>query len=425
MNFIWQTALKDLRRRMKDPIALLMWVAIPGLMLLLFSVVFGSGGESVKPQVHLLVADQDNSFASRLLLGSLGQGPMVDLFKTERIEEEEGLRRIEAGDASALLVIPPSFGEKLLKQEKTKLVLKTNPAQRILPGIAEEVLSVLVDGVFYLQQVLGTPLSEMVDQATIGNSGPSDQSIASFSVTVNQLMTRAETFAFPPVIKLGSEAKRPQEDAGAARAEETEKPSRSIGELFFPGLLFMSILFMGQGLADDLWRERSGGTLARAMTTRHSVTRVVMGKLLAGVVIMSTICALALVAGAFLYDLDWMRMLGSLLWAVFTGFLLLAMLMLIQSYASSQRTGTVLTSLIIFPLMMVGGSFFPFEIMPSFLRTIGRWTPNGWSLTIFKAILAGEAQIPMIGGAVVGLGSVAVCLLLLTARRLRRTGTGS
>jgi ABC-type multidrug transport system permease subunit len=45
-----------------------------------------------------------------------------------------------------------------------------------------------------------------------------------------------------------------------------------------------------------------------------------------------------------------------------------------------------------FPLMMIGGSFFPFESMPKWMATVGSWTPNGWMLVKLKAILLNQAE---------------------------------
>ncbi len=422
MPFIWLTALKDLRRRRRDPIALLVWIAIPTLILILFSITFGGSGSTKTPQVLLLITDKDASFASGLLVGSFAQGPLKDLFVTEIVAEEDGLRRIEAGEASALLIIPRHFGENLLRQRDTTLLLKTNPAQRILPGIAEEVLGVLVDAVFYFQQLLGTPLNDLISETDSTGRSPSDLSVAGFSVTVKQLVEHADNWLFPPVIELNSE---PLEVNPAAEKDASSAGfDGNIGKLFFPGLLFMSILFMGQGLADDLWAERSGGTLSRLITTPHAVVQIVLGKAIAGALVIGGVCAFALVAGGLLYGLDPLRSIAALLWAVFSGLLILSLLMLIQSYASSRRAGSVFSTLIVFPLMMAGGSFFPLDMMPDFLAAFGRWTPNGWSLTLFKDILAGTAEAGAIIGGFVGLGLVSLSLFLLTARRLRLVNTG-
>ena len=61
------------------------------------------------------------------------------------------------------------------------------------------------------------------------------------------------------------------------------------------------------------------------------------------------------------------------------------------------RTADVLSTVVLFPLMMLGGSFFPFEAMQEPLRTWGQFTPNGWALMRLKEILGGDVTAASFG----------------------------
>jgi len=74
---------------------------------------------------------------------------------------------------------------------------------------------------------------------------------------------------------------------------------------------------------------------------------------------------------------------------------------------------------LIFPLMMIGGSFFPFEAMPDWMAAVGRLTPNGWALEHLKRIIWQMADAASLGVAFVGLLVVAVVLFVACAVRLR------
>ena len=71
-------------------------------------------------------------------------------------------------------------------------------------------------------------------------------------------------------------------------------------------------------------------------------------------------------------------------------------------------------------LGMLGGCFFPFEIMPDTLAKIGRWMPNGWALLRFSDILAGRADATGLAVAFGGILGFTAILFAITARRLRR-----
>jgi ABC-type multidrug transport system permease subunit len=108
------------------------------------------------------------------------------------------------------------------------------------------------------------------------------------------------------------------------------------------------------------------------------------------------------------------------LWLVLSGVAFYLFLVTIAVHASGQRAANVIGNLVVFPLSLVGGSFFPFEMMPGWMASIGRLTPNGWAITKFKAFVAGSAHIQefLIGGA--WMAAVGSLLFFLTLRRLRR-----
>lgn len=404
--FVRATALKDLRRRLRDPLALVLWLGIPFAILVLISLAFG-GGE-VTPQARLLVADEDDSFVSGILTGALGQGGMADLVRVEKVTPEEGRRRIDEGDGSALLVVPPGFGNAVLASEPTRLTLLTNPAQRILPGIVEEILSLLVDAVFYLQRLASEPLAVFSSGPPDGAATFPDPLIAATSVEINQLAGTVTDYLFPPRLDVSVEVEEPE---GQKDVE--------IGPLFFQSMFFLAILFIAQGMSDDLWVEKRQGTLPRTLTTPHGVFSLLAGKLLAALVLLLGMSALALAAGAALYGFAPARVLPAALWATGSGLVLLVMFTLLQLFATSQRAGSLLSSLVLFPLMMIGGSFFPLEAMPGWLAAIGRRLPNGYALELFKTILGGGATAGALVPAVAGMLALLAVGVWLAGRRLR------
>jgi ABC-type Na+ efflux pump permease subunit len=410
MSFIWSSAKKDVVRRLRDPVALIIWIGIPILILTLLTLAFGFG-KQVKPQAHLLVVDEDESFVSTLLIGAFGRGPLAELILVEQVDSAAGHERIHAGDGSALLVIPEGFGEAVLKEEPTELKLLTNPSQFILPGIIEETLSILVDGTFYVQRIFGEPLREIVDGPPEGEDYFSDEAIASISVTINRLVEQIGDNLLPPVIEL---------EMSLDVEEDEEAPPIAFGGLFFLGMFFMALFFMAQGMSDDVWRERAQGTLRRAVTTPHGVAGLLAGKLLAGGAIIGAISLIGLPFGSWVYELEMTRLPLAVLWSAFSGTVLLALFTLVQLYATSQRMGSILTGMVVFPLLIVGGSFFPFVAMPDFLAAIGRWTPNGWALEQLKAIVIGALDPARLAATFGGLAAVGAGAYLWSARRMRR-----
>jgi ABC-type multidrug transport system permease subunit len=93
--------------------------------------------------------------------------------------------------------------------------------------------------------------------------------------------------------------------------------------------------------------------------------------------------------------------------------------MLLQLLATSQKAGGLLSTLVLFPLMMIGGSFFPFEAMPGWLAAVGRRLPNGWALEQFRQILGGGATAAGLLPAAAGLLAALLAGIWLAGWRLR------
>jgi ABC-type Na+ efflux pump permease subunit len=405
MRFVWICALKDIRRQLRDRATILIWIGIPVLIASLMVLAFGGNGGT--PQAHVLIADEDDSFVSTLLAGAFSQAG--DMFVAESVTAEEGRARLDDGDASALLIIPAGFGEAVMDDTPTTLELVTNPAQRILPGMVQGVLEVLVDGAFYVQQMLGETLREMAVEPPEGSHTFPSAQVAAWSVTINGTVERVMEVVDPPLIELATTIE-----------EEEQGESFNFGLMMFPGLLFMSLLFIAQGMSEDPWHEKEGGTLRRVMTTPRPIAGFLAGKIVAAGVFMLGIGCVGLIAGVLFFGLEPARIPLAVAWGAVSGMTLMTMFVMLQLVASSQRGGSMLTNMVLFPLMFLGGSFFPFEAMPSGLATVGKWTPNGWALVQFREILAGEASATGLLTGLVGLVVAGGLLFLLSALRLRR-----
>ena len=404
MRYLLVAAVKDIRRRLADPAAFAFWIGLPLLLGGLLAFITDDG--SAPPRATVLVVDEDDTFVSGLLSTALGRAPTLDL---QPVALDEGRRRIDDGDATALLVVPAGFQQAVLDGASTaELTLVTNPAQQILPGIVEETLEIAVEGVFYAQQIFGPTLRSVGDAAGLGP--PSDGDVAAVAVEINRQLARLQSVALPPVIALSV----------VREATEPARAALNIGQLFLPGMLFMSFLFIAGGMSGDIWEELEMGTLRRALSTPQSARRLLAGKLVAGAVVMTVIGSVALAAGALWFDIAWSRVPGALAWCVFAGGALWALLTLLNMFASSQRGADLLSSTIIFPLMMLGGSFVPFETMPPWMAAVGQWTPNGLGVARLKDLLYGDAAPLPLAVAVLGIGLPAAAAFLLAARRLRR-----
>ena len=184
-------------------------------------------------------------------------------------------------------------------------------------------------------------------------------------------------------------------------------------------MIFLSVLFIAQGMSGDIWNEKRLGTLRRAASSPPSMAAFLAGKLLAGGAVTAVAALAGVAAGVLLLELPLRQAPLAILWTTFAGCAMLACFVLLQVLASEQRAGDMLSNIVLFPIMMLGGSFFPFEMMPEWMAAIGRWTPNGAALVRLDDILAGEPDFRALLVAALSIGVPAALAFALSARRLR------
>lgn len=386
----------------RDPLALATSFGIPLVLVTLITLVF-SGGQAA-PQGRLLVADEDKTLLSQALSAAFSREPLSKMLLMETTGREEGRRRMDRGDASALLIVPKGFQDAFLRNQPVQLQLLTNPAQNILPRIVEETLSIVVDGGFYVQRVAGVQLRSLIGTG----QAPDDASVARASVAFGRIGRSLAKYVNPPLIDL---------DLHVA-AEQSA--NQNVAALFLPAMLFMGLLFIGNSHALDIWREQAWGTLRRLATTPASLGTLLAGRLISLALILFGV-ALAGVAGMrWAAHVAVASVLLATLWLVLSGLAFYLLLVTIAVHASSQRSANVIGNLVVFPLSLLGGSFFPFEMMPDWMARIGRFTPNGWAVTQFKAFVAGPAHMKEFAAGAAYMALAGSLLFFLTVRRMRR-----
>ena len=362
MSFVVATIKKDLARWRQDATQILLWLSIPLLIGGLITSLM-DGGDGAQPTGVLLLVDEDESFLSGLVAGAYGGGELGELISVEKTNLEDGTERMNAGDASGMLVIPAGFGDAFLENKPVTLTLKTNPSQTILPGIITDVTEVLLDAGFYAQNLFGDEISQIIDTT---NETPNDAFVAAMAVGINSKIESIAPQLFPPVIEIEIVEPPPSE------------PGLPLALLFLPGIILMAVMFSANGIASDYWTERDSGTLRRLVMAPGQLTAFVVGKTLAASAAVTAVGGITLIVGFLYHGIDWVKLPSSLLWIALSGAALFAWFAALQMLFNTQKAANVISTMILFPLLMAGGSFFPLAVLPGWIAAIGRASPNGF-----------------------------------------------
>ena len=363
------------------------------------------GRESPKPRGLLLIADEDGTFLSGALANLYNQSKLAEMIQTEKVKQPDGRKRMEKGEASALLTIPKGFADAFIDNKPFRLPLIVNPSQRIMPRMIEESLAILFDGSHYLQRIAGDEVR------TISRANrPSELQVLEISRRFNRIAESLRRYTNPPLIELQSKVVAAQ-----------QRPSMSFGSMFFPSMLMLSFLFIAQGMAMDLWKEQSQGALRRFVSSPARLESWLGGKVLAAALVFFAVSSAGLLMAHWLLDLRINSFIQAVAWACASGVGLLLFMMVLVVHAPSERGAGVICNLVTFPLMAAGGSFFPLDLMPANLAAIGRLTPNGWALTKLQQILEGQVAPSPFALAVAGLLVFFAASFAIVGWRLRRS----
>ena len=362
MNLLFASVRKDLLRWMQDRMAFLIWLGIPFLVGGLITLMVDGGGGT--PTGTLLIADEDDSLLSGVVVGAYSQEQLGDLIIVEQVTPEEGLARVNDGEASGFLTIPEGFQDAFLNETPVTLTLRTNPSQTILPGIIEDVTGVLLDAGFYAQRLFGPEIRAIMDSDT--DVTPTEVFVADIAVDIQQKVDAIAPRLSPLAIDLVIAPPPPEE------------PQPDIALLFLPGVILMALLFAANSLAADYWVERNKGTLRRLVSAPGALPGFVAGKAVAALAVIGLIASITLVVGFTYHGVAWSKFLSSLLWVSLGGVGLFAWFAALQMLFPNNRAANLITTILLFPLMMAGGSFFPLAALPDWIADIGRLAPNGF-----------------------------------------------
>lgn len=192
----------DLKRDWKRPWAMLLLAAMPLVLSLLIAGVFGGkGGSGPMPTVHVALLDQDKDLLTGMLRSLPTQGDAAKNLRLHFVENrEEGLRLVEKGKVSALIVLPKNMTANLLKGQTNSIELYENPAEQVLPKVVRQGVSLLALGLSAAAETLGEPLRDMRELIR-SNSFPASATVGQVASTSVDKLGHLRSYVFPPLVK--------------------------------------------------------------------------------------------------------------------------------------------------------------------------------------------------------------------------------
>lgn len=168
-----------------------------------------------------------------------------------------------------------------------------------------------------------------------------------------------------------------------------------------PGIVGMTAMFGSINETMSIVWDKSLGVFDRILAAPVSSTSIIVGKTMAGAVMGVISAVVLLIIGSLLFSVPFVNIGLVLLIIVLASFSFTGIGTIISGLASEPREAMMLSNLLRFPMMFLGGVFFDINSMPSPLPVIARALPLTYATEALKTITLSGDQVVVLLDAIV------------------------
>jgi ABC-2 type transport system permease protein len=191
--------------------------------------------------------------------------------------------------------------------------------------------------------------------------------------------------------------------------------------LLAAGLGVMFLLFSATGAGGALIEEAESGTLDRILSTRVSMTSLLVGKLVYLSAIAVTQLTVMFVWGEIFFKVNLHdHIAGFLIMSVATALACSTFGLVLAALSRSRMQLVALSNLTILVMSAVGGSMVPRYFLSETIQKLGLWTINAWAIDGFVKVFWREEALTHLWPQVLVLVGAALGLFLIARRLARR-----
>lgn len=425
MRKILLIAAKDLRLAFRDRAAIILMLAAPFLLTLGMALVTGrlaspAGQSSGLSNIPVLIINRDGESLGKALVDTFQSAELDELLDARVVEDEEAARRtVDEDQVAGLVIIPAGFTQSIIPPqsvitdfdaEPVKIQFYANPARPNSSAIIETILREFISrveegrvmGMASVFQMLSSGALLPAEAQAYG-----DEMRRFFQSASDEELSAVEETAALNLKVIG--------------APEQESVRFDVMAYMAPGMALLFLMFTVTYGGRSFLAERRQRTLQRMLTTPTAVAQVLAGKML-GTYLSGVMQLVVLIGGSsLLFNLRWGDFWGVLALILLATFAATGWGMLITAFARTPGQVSTYGSAIMLVFGIMGGSFIDLNMMPSFVRTLSRITPNAWGLDGFTILGLGgtlaDLGRPFLGLLVMGSLLFVLAVLLFSRRR--------
>ena len=369
----WSITLKDLQILFKDRGAIFQLFLLPLLFVVVFSGALGEvGKDEPDTRVPLPVVNLDGGPLAQALIDGLEADGGLRL---ESYDQTEAQGLLDEKEISRVLTVPTGFSAGIDEGRPVALRLVNHPDAN--PEQTEAV-RLVIEGVANDMSLEIQLLAALQQMGEMQNNAPAAFQEA-FSTEKMQAQARSQ-FERAQVEPLVAVRQR-------VPGQETEQEEAlSVGEVAVPGITVLFCFLASQMAARSIYDEKKVGSFRRLLAAPVSKIGLLAGKMLPNLV-----ACLVQAAIIFLFGIVGLRLLGlpaatlgsaplaTVLVVVLIALCSSAFGILIAALARTENQIGGLSTLLLWGMGLLGGSFIPLFLLERFLGPLPKIVPHYWA----------------------------------------------
>ncbi|MCK5310380.1 MAG: ABC transporter permease [Thermoplasmata archaeon] len=338
---------KDLLEFARSKMALVMLLLMPLFMMIMVGFIFPDSAAMMEDVPIALVDLDSGPMGENFTMQLEGLNEQTGMMVLSGATDIEDIRtQIYAGDIDGGIVIPANFTQNIMAGQQGTIIIMTDQSNPQLSMQTQQALSYVID--------------EMGTYAAIGMLSASDSNTTLATVQ-------------PYTVEI----------------EDLVEGDPSYFQFVAPGIMAMVVMMsLMTGLPHAISYEKDTGTLDGMLVAPIHRLAIILGKVLAqttrGMIQGILILLLAmLLFGVVIYG----NILIVLLIMLLTVLSFVGLGILVTSFTDKEETASMIMMTMMFPMMFLGGVFFPIEQMPGFMQTISSVLPLTYATSAMRKVM--------------------------------------
>ncbi|HEX9093532.1 MAG TPA: ABC transporter permease, partial [Coriobacteriia bacterium] len=337
------------------------------------------GGER---KVPVAVFDPDQTAYSKEIVSGLPESG-VDI---RRVTEEVARQMASSGEVAAAVLIPEGFADDVLAGVDTKVIVVKDARSTSALAIVEAVRG-------RVQRVAANAQTVRIVRAAFRDAGRLTGSPAAAPAPGDVYSYADRLWSPKPPLSVAEVQVSASKVRGAATMAQGFQQ-------YSMGFTLMFMLFMGIGTAGGFLEDREQGTLSRLLVTPAARTLLVFGKVVGVYATVAFEAVVMIGVGALVFRVPWGDdPLGVIMIVAAFGLAATGLGVMVSTLVKTRGQLSAVMAAGATALSMLGGCYWPLDIVNPTMRVVADFTPTGWAMQgltdiVVRAQGTGQAVLP-------------------------------